>query len=258
VEYRETSPQATAQLQSLDQTQGSGSVFAEDVWRVGERLLLRPGVRVEGFYKDYQDLVEPDPEDDRARQGDEFRAVDGSSYGVDVFARQIERGAFSGWASYSYTVNRRAYQGEGFFPAHDRRHNLNVVGSYQTASRYVFGARLGVGSGLPYTGIDAQLVRRLYDGAGGQFETGVVERDIQQLGGRRNAERYPSYQRVDVSVSRRFIRRDATVTPYLSVLNVLNRRNVFAYDFDYEGSPPTREAVSQFPVLPSVGLTVEF
>jgi hypothetical protein len=48
------------------------------------------------------------------------------------------------------------------------------------------------------------------------------------------------------------------VVPYLSVVNAYNARNVFIYTFDYTHNPPSREASSQFPILPSLGLTVAF
>jgi hypothetical protein len=33
---------------------------------------------------------------------------------------------------------------------------------------------------------------------------------------------------------------------------------VFLYVFDYTDSPPTRQSISQFPILPSVGVTIKF
>ena len=43
-----------------------------------------------------------------------------------------------------------------------------------------------------------------------------------------------------------------------SVLNVYNAKNVFVYRYNYSTDRPTRRAVSQFPVLPSVGVRVAF
>ena len=48
------------------------------------------------------------------------------------------------------------------------------------------------------------------------------------------------------------------VTPYLGIVNAYNASNVFIYTFNYTRNPPTREAQSQFPFLPSVGMTVTF
>ena len=46
--------------------------------------------------------------------------------------------------------------------------------------------------------------------------------------------------------------------PFLQIVNAYNRRNVWIYKFDYEDNPPTSEAISQFPILPTIGVTVEW
>ena len=48
------------------------------------------------------------------------------------------------------------------------------------------------------------------------------------------------------------------VAPRWKLVNAYNRQNTFVYTFDYGAQPPTRQAVSQFPLLPSIGLAVEF
>ena len=78
------------------------------------------------------------------------------------------------------------------------------------------------------------------------------------MGGRRNGERYPLFQRLDLGVSRSGEWRGLRLMPYLSIVNAYNAHNVFIYTFDYTTNPPTREAASQFPFLPSLGLTVTF
>ena len=76
--------------------------------------------------------------------------------------------------------------------------------------------------------------------------------------GARNGERYPLYQRVDLSVARRFERGRARFEPFVSVVNLLNRQNVFLYAFDQGAEPPRIRSLSQLPLFPSVGLRVEF
>ena len=79
-----------------------------------------------------------------------------------------------------------------------------------------------------------------------------------RYGIRRNGERYPLFQRLDLGVSRNGEWRGLRLMPYLSIVNAYNAHNVFIYTFNYRTNPPTREASSQFPFLPSVGLTVTF
>jgi len=42
----------------------------------------------------------------------------------------------------------------------------------------------------------------------------------------------------------------------VSLINAYNARNVFTYVFDYTDNPPTRSAFSQFPFLPTLGVSI--
>ena len=122
---------------------------------------------------------------------------------------------------------------------------------------YTFSARLGLASGTPYTDIVGQLVRRAYDPITHGFDD-PTQTEREPVGGVRNASRYPLFQRLDVGVSRAGQWRGMQVTPYLGIVNAYNASNVFIYTFNYTKNPPTRESQSQFPFLPSIGLTVAF
>ena len=211
--------------------------------------------RIEGFHKNYRQLLEPNPRDDASVDGDEFRTAAGSSYGVDLMLRQIEGRRFSGWLSYSYAVSARTSpDGVRFFPGQDRRHDLNLVGSWRLAS-YTFGARLNVASGTPYTAVRGDYRRREYDPATHSWRAGE-QFDVNFLVGNRNGERLPLAHQLDLSISRRGRLFGAAFSPYLSVMNAYNARNVFAYAFDYGVSPPTRLGLPQAPILPTVGLSI--
>jgi hypothetical protein len=213
--------------------------------------------RVEGFYKKYSQLLEGNPQEDPNRRGDEFLPADGDSYGVDLLLRQFESGPFSGWISYTYAVAARTSQGLRYFPGHDRRHDVNVVGSWRF-SKYLFGVRYGYATGTPYTDIVGEIVRRVYDPGVNAFGTRGGGSQNEFIGGTRNGVRLPSTQRLDLDVSRQFRIRGTSLTPYLSVVNAYNVKNVFLYIFDYSKAPPTRQAISQFPFLPSAGVTIQF
>ena len=214
--------------------------------------------RIEGWVKRYDHLLEQNTADDPARRGDEFLDARGTSYGFDVMLRQLDVGPIGGWLSYTYGISARTQGGLGYWPGHDRRHNVNLVGSWRAGRKYTFGARLGVASGTPFTDIVGQVVRRSYDPASHRYGTGGIAGEREPLGGVRNAERYPLFQRLDLSVSRAGTWRGMQLVPYFSLVNAYNARNVFIYTFDYTRNPPTREASSQFPLLPSLGLTVGF
>ncbi|MDQ6887582.1 MAG: TonB-dependent receptor [Gemmatimonadota bacterium] len=222
-------------------------------WRRADRF-----VRVEGFYKNYDRLYEPNPSDDPAVDGDEFVATTGKSYGLDLYARQLETGPLSGWLAYTFTVSRRTRDGVSYAPAQDRTHNLNVVTSYRTASRWLLGAHFALGTGTPYTNVLGQTIRRNYDGTTNSWDTGTPNRELVPVEGERNGARYPLFHRLDLSASRSYGWRGTVVTPSLQIVNAYNRHNVFTYNFDYAGNPPTRQAISQFPILPTIGVRVEF
>ena len=101
-------------------------------------------------------------------------------------------------------------------------------------------------------------MRRVYDPGFNAFATRGGGSQVQFLGGVRNAARLPATQRLDIDVTRNYRVRGMTIAPYLSLVNAYNAKNVFLYVFDYSKSPPTREAISQFPLLPSAGVTIRF
>ena len=238
----------------------------------GERWMgARSFVRVESWGKTFTNIPEPNDGDDPAARGDEFNRLRGHAYGLDVLLRRLEGGRVSGWVAYGYAVSaRRAasaspgasgatfLRGGAFWPAQDRRHNLNLVGSWRIGRAWTAGGRFGFGSGTPFTDIEGQIVRRVYDGFSNTWDTGTRTRDPEPVGGLRNGSRYPVFHRLDLGLSRAIQRGATTWTPSISLVNAYNRQNTFVYTFDYGARPPTRQAVSQFPLLPSVGLTVEF
>lgn len=213
--------------------------------------------RVEAYVKDYGSLPASNLFNDPAVRGDEFIVTTGTSYGVDVLLRQLEGGAVSGWLAYSWGVSTRDGPDGRFAPVQDRRHNVNLVASYRRSSTWAYGVRLGLGTGTPFTDVEGQLVRRRYDPVTNSFPTDDRDVEREPIGGVRNAARYPLFQRLDLSVTRTSAGRRSWA-PYVSLINAYNARNVFTYVFDYAKNPPSRTTVSQFPLLPTIGLSVSW
>lgn len=219
-----------------------------------ERWLSRSRfVRVEGWHKTYSQLPASNLFNDPAVPGDEFIVTTGRSYGLDVLVRQLESERVAGWIAYSYGVSTRDGPDGRFAPVQDRRHNLNIVSSYRPGGRWSYGARLGIGTGTPFTDVVGQIVRRRYDAIGNTFETGSIDQQVEPIGGVRNGARFPLVQRLDLSITREGAG-GLQWAPYLSLINAYNARNVFTYVFDYAKNPPTRTAFSQFPLLPTFGV----
>lgn len=214
-------------------------------------------IRVEGFYKRYDRVLEVAAEEDPQVRGDEFLSATGRSYGADMIVRWQPGSGPTGWITYSYGMSSRSRDSLTWAPGHDRRHDVNVVTMWRL-SKYKLGARFGFATGTPYTPIVGGIARRVYDPSRDRWGTGDPTIDIESIGGARNSARYPAVHRLDLNVSREFLRRGASIAPYLSVVNAYNAQNVFVYLYQYSTDNPNRRSISQFPVLPSVGVRFVF
>jgi hypothetical protein len=228
-------------------------------WVAGAEGRLRDvgSVRVEGYLKHYDRVLEANPSDDPGRRGDEFMPARGLSYGLDLLARWQPRSGPGGWIAYSYGLSSRWRDTRRWPASQDRRHDLNVVTTWRLA-KYRLGARFGFASGTPYTPIVGQLARRQYDPSRDSWGTGNPTIYLEAIGGAHNGARFPATHRLDLDASRELTYRGARLEPYVSLVNVYNARNVFVYLYDYTSSNPTRRAISQFPILPSAGVRLAF
>lgn len=240
-----------------DQVQiGAESFFGEDeAWFAS----------LEGYYRDFDGVITQNAADDPNDPFDDFVAGEGKAYGVDLFIRR-DLGTVTGWISVSFLKTDRTFPETRvgiapqpritYPPVFDRRVDIDVV----LRRRFGWwdlegGARANFGSGLPYTrplGTYRFYNRRPVEGLleYGE-ETAVVL-------GPRNGERYPARHRVDLSLRKTIEKGWGTVTPYVSVVNVYNQKNVLFYFFDYDKDPPERSGVSMIPVLPTIGVEVSF
>lgn len=214
-------------------------------------------IRLETYVKNYDRLLEPNTADDPNVHGDEHRELTGRSYGADLLVRQLERGRWGGWLAYTYTFSSRNGADGEFFPGQDRRNNINLLMSYRPSSRYLLATRFGYATGTPFTDIVGQLVRRNFDISTGRWDTERRSNDLQAVGGPRNDRRLPATQRLDITLTRDF-QKGVKITPFLSLINAYNAKNVFMYVFDFSGNPPTRKSYSQLPLFPTIGATIEW
>ncbi len=223
------------------------AVLGFERW-VGSNL----SISVEGYYKSFDHLVRQNFRDDPRVHGDEFVLADGDSRGIDLLLRRYV-GDVTGWIGYGYAKTvRHTAADPSFPPAHDRRHTLNVVVQMPGPLKSRMGVHWGYGSPLPHTGIVGQWLHREYNAAEHTFDA----IDDESISTTLNGERYPHYSRLDVSFRWQFEKWGGTWQPYVQLVNVYDRRNVWYYLFDYDRAPPTRRGRSQLPALPSFG--VEF
>jgi hypothetical protein len=211
-------------------------------------------VTLEGYRKNYDGLVTPNSAQDLGVFGDEFIATDGWAWGADVLVRK-HMGTLTGWLAYGYTkAERRQAAGGAYAPGHDRRHTVNLVMFAPGPLGANVAVRWGYGSPLPYTGFVGEWDHRQYDATHHRFEDDSREPINDGI----NRHRFPSYNRLDLSLRWDFTKLGIRWEPYLQVANVYNRKNVFLYFFDYGRAPPTRTGVSQLPLLPTFGIEFSF
>lgn len=208
---------------------------------------------LEGYYKDLQNLSIPEwtafP-----RLTTTLQKADGEAHGIDARAEvRAGRSYFAvnyGYSSVEYAATQAEFElwygteSLNFRPAHDRRHQANVI-----VSLPVFGfdvsARWQFGSGLPYSralGFDSFI---LPDGTPNVINNAGQRRVIYE---RPYNGLLPDYHRLDVSVEREFEFRFATLSAQAGLINAYDRRNLFAFDIF------TLRRVDQLPLIPTFGL----
>ena len=215
-----------------------------------------------GYHRRYEGLAARNWADDPGVRSDDFKTGTGRSFGAEFLLRR-NRGATTGWVSASLLKATRKFpQGADktvplieYPPAFDRRLALDLVVQRRLLWNLDGGLRWSLGTGLPHTRHATYSVnpRRMIDLRPGGRETVVWL-------GPRNGERFPVHHRLDISLRKVIRKRWGLVTPWLSVLNVYNRKNVAFYEYtDYFGqSDRRRRGVSLVPILPTLGVEVSF
>jgi hypothetical protein len=220
-------------------------------------------VNIEGYYKYfsqlsninqnklYEDLAQFAYIDDVYKK--DFIIESGESYGVDLLLKYSKERLFL-WGVYSYGYSTRWDGFMEYFPVFDRRHNINMVGSYIFGKKkdLELNIRWNLGSGLPFT-----PTAGFYQGE--NFSGGVTDitttnpSDVSTLLGTFNSQRLPAYHRLDVTVKKQFTFKNEDVLEVIaSVTNVYDRNNIFYIN------RVTNKTIYQFPILPSMGISYKF
>ncbi len=220
---------------------------------------------LEGYYRTFDGVITVNSAEDPNDALDDLLAGEGYSYGVDAYLRR-DIGLTTGWISASFLKTERTFPDPRsgvhpvpvltYPPVFDRRLDVDLVlrrplGWWGLEG----GLRANFGTGLPYTralGAYPVFRRRLVqDMVYDDGEPGVIL-------GPRNGTRYPARHRLDISVRKPMVTGWGQLTPYLSVINVYNKKNVLFYFYDYQLNPPVRSGVSMIPLLPTLGVEVSF
>jgi hypothetical protein len=246
-------------------------------------------LEIEGYYKDYSNIYSYNPtfltditadaytEDNLPLFNSSkglFNRGSGKSFGLEFLLRK-DVGAITGWISYSlarteFTIDR-VNKGIPFTPRHDRTHAVNIVASFDlnnflneinkkqfisSDKHWLLGFNFTFFSGQPITlPSSIYLINQFPD-----WETNTNSLAIYPSG--INEFRLPYYARLDFSLTYEIQYSGWTLSPYLQVFNLLNRKNVWfiQYKNEIKNGTVVQEVdnVTMFPILPSIGVNIKF
>jgi len=175
-----------------------------------------------------------------------FVPTQGHSYGAEFFIHK-RYGRLSGWMGYTLNWARSELDNKEYYASFDRRHDLKVLLTYDLGKKWAFGTRLNYGSGFPYTRAIATYLEK---------DNGIDKRRI--IYSERNVFRFPAYMRWDISLTKRFGWFGLDWAADLQVVNILNRDNIFFYNWDFNDNPATRDDITMLPLIPTIGISVDF
>ncbi len=224
------------------------------------------------YYKSYDRILEYDEatdydwDNDTGELADTFHVGKGYTYGADLLLRTDWHG-LEGFIGLSLSKTQRKMEGmnldpytheaKSYYPKYDRSVALSMVQTFnlsQYTGRQVLGADFKVGVNLSInSGQPTEKPERVYfDGS-----------DFQLIYSYKDADRLPTYCRLDLSTKYEWQKSWGSIEPYFEVINVLNRKNVgyrgFSIDVDAEGGPRLKtEDSGQFPLLPFIGVNVKW
>lgn len=223
------------------------------------------GFDVEVYYRTMEDLFELDPFIADAAgldYADLFRFGNGFAYGAEFFLEK-RTGRLSGFIGYTLGFTWRKFpnfnidlsdplrESRFFPPKYDRRHDINIVGTYQLSRKWKMTSTFNYATGQAYT----EPLGRFQ-----AFDSPFIETTIDALTvGRVNASRLPAYHRLDMAFSRAttFFGRGKAEWQ-IQIINVYSRRNIWFFNYDFDDNPVSRDEVPLLPILPTVSYSVSF
>ena len=221
-------------------------------------------INVEGYYKYFSQLSNINPNklyEDISTFNQiadvfkkDFIIESGQSYGVDFLIKYSKDRLFL-WGVYSLGKSTRWDGFTEYFPVFDRRHNMNLVGSYSFGKKkdLELNMRWNLGSGLPFTPTAGYYQAENFSGGVTSNYVTNNPSSISTILGGFNSQRLPYYHRLDITIKKHIVFKNKNVLELIgSVTNVYNRKNIF-----YVNRISSKE-IYQFPLLPSFGVSFKF
>lgn len=222
-------------------------------------------MNIEGFIKNFTQITNINR--DKIYDDDEFHQDQpyylradviketGKAYGGDARLKAEYRAHYL-WLVYSLTYVTRNDGRRDYVPHFDRRHNVNVVYTYQWGKNksWNLNTRWNFGSGFPFS-----QTQGFYENL--NMSNGGISTNYPQQNGTLgifftdiNTGRLPYFHRLDASISKKFkLRKERQhFTAILAATNVYNRENIFYFD------RLTYKRINQLPIMPTLGFNYTF
>lgn len=226
-------------------------------------------IQIEGYQKYFTQLASvnrdklfddvPENADKPDANKKDFIMEQGEATGLD-FTAKYEKKRFYFWAVYSLTFNKR-YTGNTasgdvyeYAPVFDRRHNVNLVGTYTFGKKrnLDLSIRWNYGSGFPFTPTQGYYPQVDF-GSNFNFDYSTANANLGYMPGDYNSRRLPDYHRMDISLKWMYnISEKTKLEVNIGATNVYNRENIFYYD------RVRNKRVNQLPILPNVNISFKF
>lgn len=227
-------------------------------------LTKKLSANVEGYYKYFSQLSNINQNkkysDDAEHVLDpdvykkDFILENGESFGADLLLKYTGNRMYL-WGVYSYGHSTRWDGDTTYFPVFDRRHNVNLVGTYLFGKKKTLevSVRWNFGSGLPYTPTVGFYENEPFTDGITTDPTTTNGDNPEILLGDFNSARLPTYHRLDLTIKKKFsLKNESELEIVGSITNLYDRKNIFYVN------RATNETIYQFPVLPSFGLSYKF
>ncbi len=207
---------------------------------------------VELYYKDMKNQIEFGESFVRQLKQDrelQFVYGIGRAYGAEFFLKK-RTGNFSGWLGYTISRTERSMpdiqNGEWFPTKYDRTHDVSLALNYELDKEWDFGMVFIYGTGNAFTQVESFY---------------LINGNLQQNYGPRNAARAPAYHRADISVNytpAKWQRKNYESSFNFSIYNVYDNWNQFATYYDASIDQKTGSfsiknyQITLFPIIPSL------
>lgn len=165
----------------------------------------------------------------------------GKSYGVELFLQKKE-GKFTGWIGYTLSWTKVQFDevnfGKEYYPRHDRRHDISVVGIYKIKKNMTISATWVYGTGNAITLPQSEFVGGNH--VPGRSGVSTMANNIfnsflvTEYGGK-NVSRMAPYHRADIGFQMSKDKKRGTRVWELSCYNLYNRANPFFYYIGTKG-----------------------